>query len=369
MFEAVSLIIKNTLSITFFVLIMMLIIEYVNVRTAGAFSKHIKKSGFWQILVSSILGVIPGCLGTYTVVTLYTHKLVSFGALTAAFIATMGDEAFLLFSVAPKQALLVNGILFGLAIITGVIVELISKKRNQNLTQNDAVIHFEVHEYEMPSFSKPFQTIRKNYVQASPHRALLLFGAVGVILYAIFGEIGHSHDFLTTVTHVDVHAETCAGEHEHHFSWISFTFIVISAISFFIFSIVPEHFLEEHLWNHIIKKHFFKVLIWTSIVIAGVYVLNQHLNVQEFASDYMYHILIVAILIGLIPESGPHVIFISLYLSGAIPLSILLANSIVQDGHGGLPLFAENKRAFVKIKLISVVIGFIVGGFGLLVNF
>ena len=43
MADAISLIIKNTLSITFFVLIMMLIIEYINVRTAGAFSNHIKK--------------------------------------------------------------------------------------------------------------------------------------------------------------------------------------------------------------------------------------------------------------------------------------------------------------------------------------
>jgi hypothetical protein len=82
----------------------------------------------------------------------------------------------------------------------------------------------------------------------------------------------------------------------------------------------------------------------------------------------MFHILIVAVLVGLIPESGPHVLFLSLYISGAIPLSILLANSIVQDGHGSLPLFAENKPAFFKIKLINLVIGFAVGAGGLLVN-
>ena len=367
MTDAISLIIKNTLSITFFVLIMMLIIEYINVRTAGAFSKHIKKSGFRQILLSSLLGIIPGCLGTYTVVTLFTHRLISFGALTAAFIATMGDEAFFLISTAPKQAVLITLILFGTALITGLLVDAISKKRKYTVQYDTSVAHFEIHEHETQNFSHPFQSIRTNFKHTSPHRALLLFGAIGVMLYAIFGEIGHSHDFLTTAD-AHIHSEACAGEHESHFNWLSFTFVIITGISFIIFSIVPEHFLEEHLWNHIVKKHFFKVLVWTSVVIAGVYVLNQHVHIHEFVDNYMFHILILAVLVGLIPESGPHVLFLSLYLSGTIPLSILLANSIVQDGHGALPLFAENKLAFVKVKLINALVGFIMGGLGLLMQ-
>jgi hypothetical protein len=56
-------------------------------------------------------------------------------------------------------------------------------------------------------------------------------------------------------------------------------------------------------------------------------------------------------------------------LQGTIPFSILLANSIVQNGHGSLPLLAESKKSFVIMKTISITIGLIVGISGLLFNF
>jgi len=80
-------------------------------------------------------------------------------------------------------------------------------------------------------------------------------------------------------------------------------------------------------------------------------------------------ILIAAVLIGLIPESGPHMIFVTLFFEGTIPFSTLLASSIVQDGHGALPLFAESKKSFVYAKLINLLVGLIVGMLGLWLNF
>jgi len=77
----------------------------------------------------------------------------------------------------------------------------------------------------------------------------------------------------------------------------------------------------------------------------------------------------LAILIGIIPESGPHIVFISLFINGTIPFSILLANSIVQEGHAGLPLLAESKRGFLWMKAISVTVGLIVGLLGYFAGF
>jgi len=76
-----------------------------------------------------------------------------------------------------------------------------------------------------------------------------------------------------------------------------------------------------------------------------------------------------AVLIGIIPESGPHLIFISLFLSGAIPFSVLLANSITQDGHSTLPLLAESKKGFLAVKSINVLIGLLFGVAGILLGF
>jgi hypothetical protein len=76
-------------------------------------------------------------------------------------------------------------------------------------------------------------------------------------------------------------------------------------------------------------------------------------------------ILIIAVLVGIIPESGPHLLFVNLYIAGTIPLSILIASSIVQDGHGMLPMLAVSKRSFLWVKLINVFVGFLVGAIGL----
>ena len=91
-----------------------MVIEFINVRTGGLWSKKLQKSPWIQIIFAIVMGVIPGCLGTYTVVSLYVHRVVNFPALMAALITTTGDEAFFMFSLFPEKALLINLILIKL---------------------------------------------------------------------------------------------------------------------------------------------------------------------------------------------------------------------------------------------------------------
>ena len=83
----------------------------------------------------------------------------------------------------------------------------------------------------------------------------------------------------------------------------------------------------------------------------------------------MFTILLIAVLIGIIPQSGPHYIFVLMFAQGVIPFSILIANSIVQDGHGAIPLLAESKRSFVVVKFVNLIIGFLVGLIGIYAGF
>jgi hypothetical protein len=64
---------------------------------------------------------------------------------------------------------------------------------------------------------------------------------------------------------------------------------------------------------------------------------------------------------GIIPESGPHMIFVMLYAKGMIPFSILLASSIVQDSHRMLPLLSYTVKDSILIKLFNLVFGIIIG--------
>ena len=73
-----------------------------------------------------------------------------------------------------------------------------------------------------------------------------------------------------------------------------------------------------------------------------------------------------AAVIGLLPESGPHMLFVAGFVQGVLPLSALVASSVFQDGHGMLPLLAESWREFVKVKSITFAAG-LAAGYALLV--
>ena len=139
-------VIKHAIMITSFVLMMMLLIEYINVQTRGEWQKSLKKNRFGQYALAAALGVLPGCLGAFTVVSLYSHKMLSFGALVGVMIATSGDEAFVMFSMFPQTAIWINVLLFILAIIVAFLVDLVFKNRDYFRT---ALEHeFELHEEE-----------------------------------------------------------------------------------------------------------------------------------------------------------------------------------------------------------------------------
>jgi hypothetical protein len=77
----------------------------------------------------------------------------------------------------------------------------------------------------------------------------------------------------------------------------------------------------------------------------------------------MLWVLIVGAFLGIVPESGPHLIFVMMYAQGLIPFSVLLTTSIVQDGHGMLPLLAYSLKDSLLIKIFNLSYGLMIGGF------
>ena len=69
----------------------------------------------------------------------------------------------------------------------------------------------------------------------------------------------------------------------------------------------------------------------------------------------------IAALIGVIPESGPHLIFVLLYAHNPATFPALLASCISQDGHASIPLLAESKRSFLWAKTINCAVALIAG--------
>ena len=418
--QTLYIILQQTLIITTLVIGMMMVIEFINVRTGGLWSKRLQKSPWIQILFAIVMGVIPGCLGTYTVVSLYVHRVVNFPALIAALISTTGDEAFFMFSLFPEKALLINLILIVLAIIVATILQFSLKNKFLGLRNEE--LSFPVHENEECSHSHHHHhSVKKNIKNISFVRALLITLSLGVLILVLSGIIDGSHhlnllmggqseesvmhsierqqDNKTTRLH-DCHhhshhsesesesvsvsesevcvnghchhsvsesvSEVCVNGHSHHShggeaDWIRIILIVLFVAILIIVTVAEEHFLEEHLWQHVIKVHLPKIFFWTFGVILCLTILNNYVNIHDLIDSKPFIVLLIAILIGLIPQSGPHLIFLILFANGDLPLGIFLANCIVQDGHGALPLLAESRKAFFVSKAIKIAIAIVVG--------
>ncbi|MDR2037395.1 MAG: putative manganese transporter [Bacteroidales bacterium] len=382
MSHIITSILQNTLMITSFVLVMMLLIEYLNVISKGKWMNNFQNSKYKQVFVAALLGIIPGCLGGFAVVSLFTHNVVNFGALIACMIATFGDEAFIMFAMIPETAILLTVVIFIIAVITGIVINLFVKKFPTPFSPE----HYAIHQADKDCHENIKGNWKKNLKHISFERALLMTGIVLIIVAILMGWFEHSHDAhdipIEHTAHIHVHDQECTVHDHHHehthgdFSsilleerWLNILFVVICLIALFIITTVQDHFLKEHLWGHIIKKHLPKIFFWTLGVLTVLQVGQQFLDIDEWVRGNQMYILLLAVLIGIIPESGPHIIFITLFANGSIPFSILLANSIVQDGHAGLPLLAESKRGFFWMKGISVLIGLLAGLAGYFFNF
>ncbi len=333
-------VLKNSLMITGFVFVMMLVIEYVNVQTRGVWHSFIQRSKWLQYILAALLGAIPGCLGAFTVVAMFSHNIVSIGALVAAMIATSGDEAFVMLAMFPDKAILLFSITFFIGILAGMITDAVFPKIN--FTAKLKLQKLPLHEQEKCDCF-PGKDILLNLRHISIQRMLLIL-LVSILLIGIsIGSIGHDEQ-----------------------AWIKITILMSSMFALFVVLTVPEHFLEEHLWNHIVKIHIPRIFVWTFGTLLIIQILLQYWNVQSWMESNLLIVLLVAGLAGLIPQSGPHLVFVTLFIQGSIPFSILLASSIVQDGHGMLPLLAESKRTFIVVKIINLLVGLFVGYMGIL---
>lgn len=272
MMEILVNVLKESIKVSLLVLIMMIAVDFINVKTKGKLELLLKNGRKWkQYIIASLLGTAPGCLGSFAGVSLYIHGMISFGALTGLMFATAGDEQFIMLAMIPDTALIMFGILFVLGIIVGFLTDKIVK-RFKIKTCADC----EIKQYHP-------------------------------------GSEGY------------------------------------------------KHYIKDHIWKHIVKKHLLKTFLWTFGALLIVEYGMTMVDLKSLTSEYPFLILILGALIGLIPESGPHLIFVMLFAKGLIPFSVLFTSSIVQDGHGMLPMLSYSVKDSIKIKLLNLSFGLIFG--------
>ena len=282
---------KESISITLLVLLLMAVVESVNISSSGRLFQKLHGKPVLEVAMACLLGAIPGCAGGFVVVSLFTHRLLSFGALIGGMVATFGDEALFLAAQSPKDALILTGILFAIGFVVGVLLLKVPENKIITIENHNFVIHEE-----------------------------------------------HQHQ----------HIET----HNHH--WRERL----------------THYLREHVWEHIIKQHALKLFLYAFGTLLVLGIINHFIDLQAIMETNAWTkwlLLLIAVGVGFLPVSGPHLIFVMLFLQGSIPFSILLANSIAQNGHAGIPLMAQSRNNFLIMKGITMALGLSIGALLLIV--
>jgi len=321
--------------ITAFVSVMMLVIEYANVLTQGQWQERIGRRHWGQYFLAAFLGSTPGCLGAFAVVAMYSHRSLSLGAVVAAMVATSGDESFVMFAMIPQTALVLTGILLVVGILSGALTD---KLMGRHITaQLSCETDFSVHK-DSQCQCFPRGDIINQWKHCTATRGVLFLSLALFVLSVITGQIGPAP-----------------------WNWIKVSLVLVSSIALFIAATVPDHFLEEHLWNHVVRSHVPRIFMWTLGALLVMHFVIDQCDITGLIKQGLWAVLGISGLIGLIPESGPHLIFVTMFAKDIVPFSVLLTSSIVQDGHGMLPLLAHSRRAFIVIKLINLIVGLTLG--------
>lgn len=260
----------ETARIISIITVLMTVVEWLGIKFKGKIETLLTRNIQTQIIGSSLLGVIPGCIDAFLIVSLYSHGLVGFGSLVAVMLSTAGDEAFVMLAMIPRTAILIFVICALLGIIGGFIAEVIAKKIGLKRAR---ICPIEVHPGE-----------------------------------------------LTT-----------------------------------------KHFFSEHVYQHIIKKHLPKLFLWIFGTLLVLRFMMVSFDLAQIIPQNKLLLMLLAALIGIIPESGPHLIFLTLYSQGLIPFSVLLVSTLSQDGHGLLPLLSYSVRDTVKVQIFTTLFALVVG--------
>lgn len=272
MLTLATAVLHDTAKVVVLVFAMMLLVDLINVWTRGRISGLLRGSKPWrQYVVAPIVAALPGCLGAFSVVSLYMHGMITFGALTGAMLAASGDEAFVMLALFPGKALWLFLILTLCGMCLGWVTDVVVR-RFKITTCEDC----------------PEETIHPS-------------------------EQG------------------------------------------------LRHYVRHHVWEHIIRRHLWRTALWTLGALLLVELGTQYADLPGFALQYPLVMLAAAALLGLIPESGPHLIVVTLFANQLVPFSVLLTSSIVQDGHGMLPMLAHSVRASLVLKAFNLSFGIVIG--------
>ena len=293
------------------------------------------KTKKFHVIMSSLLGALPGCGGAIVVVTQYIQGRISFGSLVAVLTATMGDAAFLLLATEPFTGLFIFALGASVGALSGYIVD---KIHGINYLQNTSKIKVE------------FEKLKKTFVSNFNIFWTLIFLPGFVVgLFVAFqqdvDQILNIPDGYSLVTSLGL-----AGAMLSIFMWS------LNPLSDFQCSTDRTRSLLPRVVD---TTNFVTTWVICAFLVFEIFMYFTSLDLKILFNIWMPFVPFVAILLGFLPGCGPQIIVTTFYLNGFIPLSAEIGNAISNDGDALFPAIALAPKAAVIATLYSAIPAFI----------
>jgi len=366
---------------------------WLQVRQGDRLLDLLARRARWAPAVGAVLGVSPGCAGALLVVPLFVRGTVSFGTVVAALVATMGDSSWVIIAGDPGTALLVHAVLLGTGVATGYVVDVL----HIGPTAEDLAA-----ERALPAQRRGARAgsraaargARRGSVAASAPGPPEHPGAGSGLAAAALRDVPAGGppagpDALTrafwAVAVLAVPASVLVTAQVDRVGLTAVLggvdpVLVVGVLGTLTCGLVllarrgsgDRLAAEVRSREDVLGRGAAETSVivgWVALVFVGWELLSTWTGFDGSQLPLVGAAgVVVGALVGLVPGCAVQIVLTSLYLTGAVPSSTLLANAVSQDGDALIPLLALRRRSALLASAVTVVPALLVGGVALLVT-
>ena len=306
-----------------------LLVSYLSHDHSHKFSRFLSKNKKTSVLYAAFLGCVPQCGFSSVIADLYSGRTVSLGTLVAVFVATSDEAIPIMISNTDQilSMLLLIGVKIALAIFWGYLIDLtigaIKTSRKKNSVPN--VVSVPVAETGTHEIATGTDADHNHSHEEGNHKH------------------GHSHEHIHGCGHI--HSDRCTSDcgHEHG-------------------CCANNIFLDAFMHTFSITIYIFVATFIINLIIG--YCGTEAL--ENLLTTNMYLQVLIASLIGLIPNCASSVLLVELFIYGTLSFPALVAGLTAGAGVGLIILFTRNKKHMLEnfgILAMQYAIGVISGMF------
>lgn len=368
------------MSIGVYVMVLSSLGAWANRRYSPRITTHLAAHPRLGPLMGALATLPPGCLGVLAVARLYSRDRVSQGTLLAAFLATMGDSAWVLFAADPFLALVLKAAMVLIGTASGYLADRYFARTSVPLLAA-AATKFAGLSRSNPAYASVVDTDsvspRHTVLALAPRPEAAVSGQrVQKPLtpdksewwrrtYMLIGYAALPLSLLVTfqiLTPDDVAAMAGGAD----------VYSAVGIIGFVAAGVM--------MWRHATPRSCGEcsgpgstttvglresahVTVWAGAAFAGWHALSStewFLTISSIPISGALAVLIAAIL-GLIPACGVELAVAGLFVAGGLPLPALVTYLISQDGSGFIPLATAKPRAAIFTTIATSTIALTVG--------